>query len=144
MHFPELYKYMMFCCAVYPFFLVPDECETYYLQITLSNTHFGASNVRPVSGYIWPADSKNSTSFPLSALVFEIQNICHIPLFTLLAHKKSWYFIVVFKLIYFKHEGNILKSKRKVHYTKIYLFRTKSTSLWYKLSNHSTHKKLLM
>jgi len=33
MHFPEVYKYMMFCCTVYPFFLVPDECEIRYLQI---------------------------------------------------------------------------------------------------------------
>jgi len=28
----------------------------------------------------------------------------------------------VFKLIYFKHEGNILKIKRKVYYLKIYFF----------------------
>jgi hypothetical protein len=72
---------------------------------------------------------KIGTSFPLSALVFEIQNICHIPLFTLLAHKKSGYFNVVYKLISFKHEGNILNIKRKVYYMKIYLFHTKSISL---------------
>ena len=129
-------------------FVIISECclkhfGTYWM-ITLANTHFGAANVRPVSGYIWPADSKNSTSFLLSALVFEMQNIFHIPLFTLLAHKKSGYFNVVFNLISFKHEGNILKIKRKVYYMKIYLFRTKSTSLWYKLSNHSTHKKILL
>jgi len=119
-------------------------CNQTPLMITLGNTHFGASNVRPISGYIWPADSKNGTSFSLSAIVFEIQNICHILLFTLLAYKKSGYFNVVFKLISFKHEGNILKIKRKVYYLKIYVFHNKNTSLWYKLSNHSTHKKCLL
>jgi hypothetical protein len=76
--------------------------------------------------YIWPADPIYNTSFSLSALVFVIHNICHVPLFTLLAYKKSRNIIVVFKLISFKHEGNTLKSKRIVHYLKIYLFHTKA------------------
>jgi hypothetical protein len=72
---------------------------------------------------------KMAPVFPLSALGFEIQNICHIPLFTPIAYKKSGYFNVVLKLIYFMHKGNILKIKRKVYCMKIYLFHTKSTNL---------------
>jgi len=83
-------------------------------NITLADTHFGASNVRHVSGRIWPADSKNSTSFFLSALVFEIQNIGHISLFTLLAHKKLWYFNVVFKLTKQKLKNTELINQEKL------------------------------
>jgi hypothetical protein len=41
---------------------------------------------------------KMAPVFPICSS-FEIQNICHIPVFTLLAYKKSGYFNVAFKLI---------------------------------------------
>ena len=37
----------------------------------------GASNIRPILGYIWGADSENNISFFASALVFEIWHIAH-------------------------------------------------------------------
>jgi hypothetical protein len=33
MHFLEIYKYLMFCCTVHLFLLVPAECKVHYLQI---------------------------------------------------------------------------------------------------------------
>lgn len=61
-----------------------------------------------------------STRVSKEGIFFEVQNICHVPLFTLLFHKKSCYFNVVFILISFKHEGSTLKVERKVNYIKIY------------------------
>lgn len=81
--------------------------------ITLVNIHFGASNIRPIYGYIWPADCKDSTNFSLSGLLFAIQNICQLP-FCSSIKKKSAYFNLLFELAFFKHEGNNLKIKKIV------------------------------
>jgi hypothetical protein len=43
----------------------------------------------PFQGIFDLLNPKMAPVFPPSALGFEIQNICHIPLFTLLAYKKN-------------------------------------------------------
>lgn len=76
-------------------------------EVTLSNTHIDAWIV---TKYTSPAGSENGTSFLLWGIVCDIQKSYNLQFFTLLQDKKV-YFNVVFKLIYFKHGGNILRGK---------------------------------
>lgn len=107
--------------------------------LTMDNIHFGSSNIRPVSGYIWP-DSKMGFTFLLSNLLFFLDTD-HLPNTTLRVHK-IWSFPSVYKLTSFKMKKTFKKEncdlwksayfipKAQVYVTHLLVIRhTRSSSL---------------